>query len=218
MTQKQITLALDPTTDTTGNAEQVARMIGCSAWHISGDFLVIENPLLGYKVTDNETYSSLNETTIPDGATIILLDEEQNSQVELKAGDEVTEQKLKEQSTAPRVTNTDIDALMQRVVVHTTTCQEPTPHVMAIAWLDGKFHLGTAISKSDIQTGYFNEELGIKYSTKDVLAIAENKLCELEGYSLYQKLHIKQQWQAEYEREQNNQAGLKVGIDHGVEN
>lgn len=83
MTQKQITLALDPTTETTGNAEQVARMIGCSAWHISGDFLVIENPLLGYKVTDNETYSSPNETTIPDGATIILLEEEQNK---LRAG------------------------------------------------------------------------------------------------------------------------------------
>ncbi|MFH7764585.1 hypothetical protein [Acinetobacter sp. BSP-28] len=78
MTQKQITLALDPTTETTGNAEQVARLIGCSAWHISGDFLVIENPLLGYKVTDNETYSSPNETTIPDGATIILLEEEQS--------------------------------------------------------------------------------------------------------------------------------------------
>ena len=41
-TEKQITLQLDPTTDTTGNAEQVARMIGVCAWHISGDYLIIE--------------------------------------------------------------------------------------------------------------------------------------------------------------------------------
>lgn len=86
---------------------------------------------------------------------------------------------------APRVTQEQIDALLNRMDVHTTTCQHPTPHVMAIAWLDGKFHLGTAISKADIATGNFNEELGIERSTRDVLEIAKNKLWELEGYRLF---------------------------------
>ena len=90
-----------------------------------------------------------------------------------------------ENQTEPRTTKEQIDALMDRVEVHTTTCQTPTPHVMAIAWLDGKFHLGTAISKADIATGYFDEDMGVNRSTKDVLKIAENKLWELEGYRLF---------------------------------
>ena len=34
-------------------------------------------------------------------------------------------------------------------------------------------------------TENFDEEIGIQYSTKDVLEIAENKLWELEGYRLF---------------------------------
>lgn len=86
---------------------------------------------------------------------------------------------------ASRVTKEQIEALFNRVEVQTTTCATPTPHVVAIAWLDGKFHLGTAISKADIATGYFNEDLGIELSTKDALKIAEDKLWELEGYRLF---------------------------------
>ena len=89
-----------------------------------------------------------------------------------------------EKAAAPRVTKEQIEVLLSRVEVHTTTCQEPTPHVMAIAWLNGKFHLGTAISKA-VNPENFNEEMGIEYSTKDVLGIAENKLWELEGYRLF---------------------------------
>jgi len=98
-----------------------------------------------------------------------------------------TEQELAgnaEKKVVPHVTAAEIDVLLKRVEVHTTTCNEPTPHVMAIAWLDGKFHLGTAISKS-VNPENFNEELGIKYSTEEVLEIAENKLWELEGYRLF---------------------------------
>lgn len=97
----------------------------------------------------------------------------------------VTEQELAEKVVAPRATRADIDALLDRTDVHTTTCMTPTPHVMAIAWLDGKFHLGTAISKADITTGHFDEDFGINRSTHDVLKIAENKLWELEGYRLF---------------------------------
>lgn len=84
-----------------------------------------------------------------------------------------------------RVKKDHIDNLLGKVEVHTTTSQLPIPHVMAIAWLDGKFHLGTAISKADIATGHFNEDLGIERSTNDVLKLAENKLWELEGYKLF---------------------------------
>lgn len=99
-------------------------------------------------------------------------------------GKTVTEQELAEKAVAPRVTKADIEALMDRIEVHTTTCMQPVPHVLAIAWLDGKFHLGTAISKS-VNPENFNEEMGIQYSTQDVLTIAENKLWELEGYRLF---------------------------------
>jgi len=94
----QITLQLDLTTDTTGNAEQVARMIGVSAWRISGDYLIVEDPLLDYRVTDNETYSGKLDR-IPNGAIVELYEGEQ-----LQTADESLEQKLKEQSAAPRVT------------------------------------------------------------------------------------------------------------------
>lgn len=62
--------------------------------------------------------------------------------------------------------------------------ETPTKYVRADAWLDGSFHLATAISKS-VNPDNFNEEIGIQYSTKDVLEIAENKLWELEGYLLF---------------------------------
>lgn len=92
-----------------------------------------------------------------------------------------------EEGNMNKVTPADIAKLMERVEVHTTTCQEPTPHVMAIAWLDGKFHLGTAMSKS-VDPANFDEALGIKYSTADALKLAEEKLWEGEGYALYKLL------------------------------
>jgi len=85
-----------------------------------------------------------------------------------------------------KVTKGYIDSLLNEVVVHTTTSSTPTPHVTAFAWL-GTFQLGTAISKA-VDPANFNEDLGIEYSTKDVLKIAENKLWELEGYHLYKTL------------------------------
>lgn len=264
MTQKQITLALDPTTETTGNAEQVARMIGCSAWHISGDFLVIENPLLGYKVTDNETYSSPNETTIPDGATIILLEEEQNklragidklletripildqiyelclaiekcgaspelTDAVTKAGalrkpiselveqavalgigegivsvsyskpscdiqscsgessDEAMEEKLKVQSTAPRVTLDRINELKSRVKYVTVQQPGETTSTFVHAYLDGKFLLASGFSAC-VSADNFNADIGKEIAQKKAEQEAVNKLWELEGYALYAK-------------------------------
>lgn len=96
----------------------------------------------------------------------------------------VTEEELQEKSVALRVTKDRIGDLLDRVQVHTTTCQTPVPHVLAVAWLDDKFHLGTAISKS-VNPENFDEEIGIKYATSDVLQQADDKLWELEGYRLY---------------------------------
>ena len=85
-----------------------------------------------------------------------------------------------------KVTKGQIDDLLSQVVVQTKTFDTPTPHVTAVAWL-GTFQLGTAISKA-VDPNNFDEELGIEYSTKDALKIAENKLWELEGYHLYKTL------------------------------
>ena len=85
-----------------------------------------------------------------------------------------------------KVTKGQIDDLLSQVVVQTKTFDTPTPHVLATAWLD-TFQLGTAISKA-VDPNNFDEELGIEYSTKDVLQVAENKLWELEGYHLYKTL------------------------------
>ena len=85
-----------------------------------------------------------------------------------------------------KVTKGQIDDLLSQVVVQTKTFDTPTPHVLATAWL-GTFQLGTAISKA-VDPANFNEDLGIEYSTKDVLKLAENKLWGLEGYHLYKTL------------------------------
>lgn len=85
-----------------------------------------------------------------------------------------------------KVTKEYIDSLLNEVVTSTTTCYSPTPHVIAVAWL-GTFQLGTAISKA-VDPLNFNEDIGIEYSTEDVLKIAEDKLWELEGYHLYKTL------------------------------
>ena len=85
-----------------------------------------------------------------------------------------------------KVTKGQIDDLLSQVVVQTKTFDTPTPHVLATAWLD-TFQLGTSISKA-VDPNNFDEELGIEYSTKDALKIAENKLWELEGYHLYKTL------------------------------
>ena len=96
----------------------------------------------------------------------------------------VTEQELQEKSVAPKVTPERIKELLTRVQLHFTFGETPTKYVRADAWLDGSFHLATVMSKA-VNPENFSKELGIEYSTKDVLAIAENKLWELEGYRLF---------------------------------
>ena len=96
----------------------------------------------------------------------------------------VTEQELQEKAVAPKVTPEQIKELLARVQLHFTFGETPTKYVRADAWLDGSFHLATVMSKA-VNPENFSKELGIEYSTKDVLGIAENKLWELEGYRLF---------------------------------
>lgn len=88
--------------------------------------------------------------------------------------------------TAQKVSPQQIAALMKRVTVTTEYSEAPTPHVTAKAWLDGSFHLATAISKA-VNPAEFRRDLGEEYSTKEALDKAEDKLWELEGYVLFQQ-------------------------------
>ena len=96
----------------------------------------------------------------------------------------VIDQELQEKAVTPKVTPERIKELLARVRLHFTFGETPTKYVRADAWLDGSFHLATAMSKA-VNPENFSKELGIEYSTKDVLNIAEDKLWELEGYRLF---------------------------------
>lgn len=89
-----------------------------------------------------------------------------------------------EQELAPKVTQEQIKGLLARVQLHFTFGETPTKYVRADAWLDGSFHLATAMSKA-VNPENFSKELGIEYASKDALKTAENKLWELEGYRLF---------------------------------
>lgn len=173
----QITLQLDLTTDTTGNAEQVARMIGASAWCISGDYLIVEDPLFDYRVTDGETYSGKLDH-IQNGAIVKLYECEQTV-------DELLEQKLKEQSAAPRITLDRINELMCRVTYVTVQQPGDTTSTFVHAYLDGKFFLASGFSGC-ISAENFDPQIGSEVAQKKAVQLAQDKLWELEGYMLYQ--------------------------------
>lgn len=58
----------------------------------------------------------------------------------------------------------------------------------------------------------FDAEIGEKIAYEN----ARNKIWQLEGYLLKEQLHIKQEWNEAYEREQKQKLNLKEGIDLGV--
>lgn len=102
----------------------------------------------------------------------------ENNESDLKASQEANE------LVESKVTPERIKELLARVQLYFTFGETPTKYVRADAWLDGSFHLATAISKS-VNPENFSKELGIEYATKDALKTAENKLWELEGYRLF---------------------------------
>lgn len=199
----QITLQLDPTTDTTGNAEQVARMIGVSAWHISGDYLVVENPLLDYRVTNNETYSHKTDR-IPNGAVVILVQEEP------KTVEQQIEQKIQSKNlNAPRLKPADIDAVIVSEHYFTAAQGEakaledgafvngslngaalrPIPELLSqitfcVLILKNGYKI-SGVNHSGVSPENHDPELGRKLAYEN----ARNKVWELEGYLLKEKLN-----------------------------
>lgn len=196
----QITLQLDLTTDTTGNAEQVAQFIGASAWHISGDYLVVENPLLDYRVTNNETYSHKTDR-IPNGAVVILVQEEPKT-VEQQIEQEIQSKNL----NAPRLTPEYIDSCI--FSEHYFTAEQGVRQ----SYKDNNdVHVGSAITEKSakalpcltfcvlvLNNGFtvtgesacaspenFNAEIGQKIAYEN----AREKIWLLEGYLLKEKLN-----------------------------
>lgn len=189
----QITLQLDPTTDTTGNAEQVARMIGVSAWHISGDYLVVENPLLDYRVTNNETYSHKTDR-IPNGAVVILVQEEPKT-VEQQIEQEIQSKNL----NAPRLTPDHIDSKIKAVeyILPRDVCKRDN----GVEVFDAPLSLQTlTFCILTLENGFtvtgesacaspenFDAEIGKKIAYDN----AREKIWLLEGYLLKEKLNHK---------------------------
>ena len=187
----QITLQLDPTTDTTGNAEQVARMIGVSAWHISGDYLVVENPLLDYRVTNNETYSHKTDR-IPNGAVVILVQEEPKT-VEQQIEQEIQSKNL----NAPRLTPDHIDSKIKAVeyILPRDVCKRdngvevfdaPLPLqtlTFCILTLENGFTVTGEYACASPEN--FDAEIGRKIAFEN----AREKIWLLEGYLLKEKLN-----------------------------
>ncbi len=187
----QITLQLDLTTDTTGNAEQVARMIGVSAWRISGDYLIVEDPLLDYRVTDNETYSHKTHR-IPNGADVILV------QDELKTPEQQIEQEIQDKGlNAPRLTPDHIDSKIKGVeyILPRDVCKRdngveifdaPLPLqtlTFCILTLENGFTVTGESACASPEN--FDAEIGKKIAYEN----ARENIWQLEGYLLKDKLH-----------------------------
>ncbi|OCY22669.1 Gp49 family protein [Acinetobacter pittii] len=97
---------------------------------------------------------------------------------------DVTEQELVEKSVAPRVTKTQIDALMERVTYTVEQCPGGTTSTFVHAFLDGKFFLATGFSAC-VNAENFDAEIGERMARGNAEKHAENKLWELEGYRLF---------------------------------
>ena len=211
----QITLQIDSTTDTTGNAEQVAQMIGVSAWHISGDYLIVENPLLDYRVTNNETYSYKTDR-IPNGAVVVLVQEEPDTL------EQQIEQKIQSKNlNAPRLTPEHIDSKIKSVeyILPRDVCKRdngvevfdaPLPLqtlTFCILTLENGFTV-TGESACASPENY-DAEIGKEIAYTN----AREKIWVLEGYLLKQHLYN----YSIVPSESNIKAELQVNCDNGSE-
>jgi len=197
MNNKSLTLQLDSSTSTTGNAEQVAQLIGAAAWHISGDSLVVENCALSYRVTDNETYARVEWEKIPNGATVELLEGEQRFSYDLGKEEQRIEQDIQDKGlTAPRLTPEDIDSKIKAVeyILPRDVCKRDN----GVEIFDAPLPLRTlTFCMLTLENGYtvtgesacvspekFDAEIGKEIAYKN----AREKIWQLEGYLLKEKL------------------------------
>ena len=89
--------------------------------------------------------------------------------------------------TAPRVTKARIDELMSRIVY---TCdQRPNGSTTTLvhAFLDGDFYLATGVSAC-VSVANFDASIGRNIATANAESAAQDKLWELEGYALRDRL------------------------------
>lgn len=89
--------------------------------------------------------------------------------------------------TAPRVTKARIDDLMARIVY---TCdQRPNGSTTTLvhAFLDGDFYLATGVSAC-VSVANFDASIGRNIATANAESAAQDKLWELEGYALRDRL------------------------------
>lgn len=89
--------------------------------------------------------------------------------------------------TAPRVTKARIDELMARIVY---TCdQRPNGSTTTLvhAFLDGDFYLATGVSAC-VSVANFDANIGRDIATANAESAAQDKLWELEGYALRERL------------------------------
>ncbi len=99
--------------------------------------------------------------------------------------DNAIEQEIKNKGlTAPRVTPDRIDALIARVQFRFHVEETST---FCHAFLDGEFFLATGHSACVSKTN-FDWELGQKIAKENVLKPARDKLWELEGYALRERM------------------------------
>lgn len=87
---------------------------------------------------------------------------------------------------APRVSVAQIEALMEKLAIHTTRIPE-TNTTVAVATLPDGFTVAIGMSAC-VSSSNFNAEIGIKVAVDQARAKAREKLWELEGYALRCKL------------------------------
>ncbi len=93
--------------------------------------------------------------------------------------------------TAPRVTQARIADLMDRIVYTFDVRPNGSTTTLAHAFLDGAFYLATGVSacvSACVSVENFDAELGKSIATRGAKAAAEEKLWELEGYALRERL------------------------------
>lgn len=111
----------------------------------------------------------------------------QNKQPSELAADSIEAEIQAKGLTAPRVTKARIDDLMARIVY---TCdQRPNGSTTTLvhAFLDGDFYLATGVSAC-VSVANFDASIGRNIATANAESAAQDKLWELEGYALRDRL------------------------------
>lgn len=187
-----IQLSLNHPGNPQGNAAEVAALVGAKAFGVDGDltFITIFDPVLSYRVTDLETYSSMcTENIVKDGQWVELWKEQDAEQLEQRIQDQDID--------APRVTYEHIQKMMKRVQYVTVQQPGDTTSTFVHAYLDGQFFLATGFSGC-VDPARFNPLIGIDVATSNATKAAEDELWKLEGYALYKNLQAIEQGNPKY--------------------